>query len=316
MAINRRFIVTAIVAFLSMTMASAQQIAVVSPTGTTSVKQTLQKAIEDAEPGSVIYLPGGGFQLPDSVKITRKVSIIGIGHNAQSENTDGNTTIGGNLFFDGGSTGSSVMGCYISGNVYIGNDDAAVHNVVVKYCNLNGVTVKSGKCTGTTVNQCYLRSTSSFGSAPATLTNNIISSVNNLNGGIVKNNIFKSSSSFSNSSISRNIFLGGQSIGSDCISSENMGTTDIGDNPKNISEIGWAALFMKYNNGAVTPASNFQFNEDYRAEYKHIGIYGGTSFEPSGQPPLPFFMAKKIDGQTDASENLNIKVRVKSGGNN
>lgn len=310
MSINRRFIATVIVAAIGTAMVCAQQIAVVSPTGTTSICQTLQKAIEDAASGSVIYLPGGGFEMPDSVKITKKVSIIGIGHKAKSENADGNTVIGGNIFFNEGSTGSSVMSCYISGNVNIGNDGASVHNIVVKYCNLNSVQVKSNNCTGTVVNQCYLRNASSFGTASALLTNNVISSVSGLTGGIVKNNIFKNSSSFSNCSISRNIFLSSQSIGSDCTSSENMNG---GEAPVDKGDLGWGDLFKKYNGGAITPASDFQFVDNYRDKYKRIGIYGGTGFEPSGQPPLPFFVAKEIAGQTDASENLNIKIRVKSG---
>ena len=314
MTSNRRYIATVVISLIGAGVAFAQQIAVVSPSGTTSISQTLQQAIKDAEPGSVIYLPGGGFQVLDSVKITKKVSIVGIGHKAKGENADGNTVLGGNLFFNEGSTGSSVMGCYISGNVQIGYDDAEVHNIVVKYCNANSIQVKSNKCTGTTVNQCYLRNSSSFNSASAMITNNVISSVSGLNGGIVKNNVFKGSSGFDNCSISRNIFLGGQGISNNCISSENMAAGNVGDNPKNISEIGWEALFQKYNGGNVTPASNFQYNDDYFMEYRFIGLYGGTGFDDSCQPPLPFIADKKISGQTDPHENLNIKLLVKPGG--
>ena len=310
MSINRRYITTAIVTIMCTVMASAQKIAVVSAEGTTTVYQTLQQVIENAVDGDVIYLPGGGFQISDDVKITKKVSIVGIGHKAKSENSDGNTVISGNLYFQGNSTGSSVMGCYISGNVNIG---AAVHNIVMKYCNLNAVSI-SGGSTGTVVNQCYLRGTSGFGSASATLTNNVINSVSGLNGGIVKNNVIKSSSSFTNCSISQNIFFSSQSTGSGCVYSDNMGISDIGDNPINVSEIGWEALFKKYNNGNVTPASNFHFTDDYIATYRRIGLDGGTGFDDSGQPPLPFIMAKTIAGQTDASENLNIKIRVQPGG--
>ena len=312
MQINKRYIATAVAALMGMMTAFAQQIAVVSAKGKTSVSQTLQKAIEDAAEGSVIYLPGGGFQLPDSVKITKKLSIIGIGYVAKSNNADGNTVIGGNLYFNANSSGGSIMGCYISGNVYIGNDGADVHNIVLKYCSLNGIQIKGSNCTGTIVNQNYLRGSSSFGSAAATLSNNVISSLSGLTGGIVKNNIFKSSSGFSNCSISRNIFLSSQSIGSDCTSSENMNG---GENPVDLGELGWEVLFKKYNGGAVTPASDFHFADDYIGQFKHIGIYGGTGFDPSGQPPLPFFMARSVAGQTDASGNLNIKIRVQPGEN-
>lgn len=76
------------VAVLAVTGAKAQQIAVVSEDGLTSVYNTLQKAIEGASDGSVVYLPGGGFPIPDSVKITKRLSIIGIGHKVKGENAD------------------------------------------------------------------------------------------------------------------------------------------------------------------------------------------------------------------------------------
>jgi hypothetical protein len=309
MNIKQRIIAAAITALMGAGVTMAQQIAVVSSGKATKMYQTLQKAIEGALPGSVIYLPGGGFQIPDSVKIAKKLSIVGIGHKANSENADGNTVISGNLFFNGGSNGASVMGCYISGTVYVGNDGAAVHNIVVKYCNLGAMNVKSNACTGTVVNQCYVRNSSNFGGASALYTNNVSASVGSLNGGMVTNNVFTGSSSFSNCSISRNIFLGGQSTSGNSSS----GNINGGEAPVNIGNVTWADLFVNYNNGAITPASDFQIKETYRSLCKDCGIYGGTGFRKNGQPPMPFFMAKSVPGQTDADENLVIQVKVKAG---
>ena len=306
---HQRIIVTAIVAVMGTVMAFAQQIALVKKNGTTTVCQTLKQALDEANNGSVIYLPGGGFQIHDSVKIEKKVSIVGIGYKPKSENADGNTVISGNLFFNAGSSGSSVMGCYISGTVYVGNDGAAVHNVVVKYCNLGAMSVRGGACTGTVVNQCYVRNSSSFGGAAAIFTNNVAASVSSLTGGKVSNNVFTGSSSFTSCSISRNIFLNGQNTGNN-ISSGNI---NAGQAPVNIGELTWNDLFANYNNGAITPASDFQIKEEYRQLCNGCGIYGGTGFQKNGQPPMPFFEAKSIPGQTDANENLVIKVRVKSG---
>ena len=57
----------------------AQNIAVVSPSNVTKVRQTLDEAISEAEDGSIIYLPGGGFQIKDETIITKKtISIINI----------------------------------------------------------------------------------------------------------------------------------------------------------------------------------------------------------------------------------------------
>ena len=66
-------------------------------------------------------------------------------------------------------------------------------------------------------------------------------------------------------------------------------------------------------NAGVNPISRYHFMDAYQQYEGIYGIYGGTGFRKNGQPPIPFIMAKQIPGQTDASENLNIKVRVKSG---
>ena len=105
------FLLTAIAVLLGMATATAQQIAVVSEGGETTICQTLQTAIEIASPGSVSYLPGGGFNLSDDVKITKRLTIIGIGHKSNNDNVDGNTKILGNLWFNEGSSSSAVMGC-------------------------------------------------------------------------------------------------------------------------------------------------------------------------------------------------------------
>ena len=99
---KKRLILAAMAAIMTVTVAVAQQIAVVSEGGETSVYQTFQSAIEGANPGSVIYLPGGNFTLPDSVKITKKLTIIGVGHKAKTDVVDGNTVINGNLFLNEG----------------------------------------------------------------------------------------------------------------------------------------------------------------------------------------------------------------------
>lgn len=96
-----------VVALMATVNASAQQIAVVTGSAT-QVCQTLKEAIECAQDGSVIYLPGGGFAIHDSVKINKQLTIMGISHKANSDNADGCTKILGNLFFNEGSSNSAI----------------------------------------------------------------------------------------------------------------------------------------------------------------------------------------------------------------
>ena len=145
-----------VMAILALVSVNAQQISVVSPAGETTICRTLPEAIEGAADGSVVYLPGGGFSISDSVKITKKLTIIGIGHKSNNSNLDGVTTINGNLFFNEGRSKSAVMACYITGNIIIGDEDASVNDVLVRYCNLNSVQVKNSNCKETFINQNYI----------------------------------------------------------------------------------------------------------------------------------------------------------------
>lgn len=313
---KRRIIAAVVIVLMGITVCLAQQIVVVSAEGKTNIYNSLPDAIDKAIDGSIIYLPGGSFKINDESVITKKLCIVGIGHKAKGENVDGNTTIMGNLWFNENSSGSSVIGCYIFGNVNIGNDGTAVNDVIVKCCNVNSIQVKNNTCIGTVACQNYIRNGSQMNRG-ALFSNNIANSVSSECGKII-NNIFVNGSGFNTCYVARNIFLNGQGIDSSGNNSfyDNMAKADVGDNPLNIGDKEWTDLFVKYNNGAITPSSDFHFVDDYKTLYKDYGIYGGSGFNPSGQPPLPFFAAKRIPEQTDASGNLTILIRVNSGEQN
>lgn len=319
------------VTLLTFTAATAQRISVVTESGATSIYRTLQQAIEGADPGSTIYLPGGGFSIADSVKITKKLTIIGIGHKSDNENADGSTIISGNLWFNENSSGSAVMACYITGDVNIGEGDAVVNDVTIKFCNLNSVQVKNSTCQETVVNQCYVRGQSSFGqSSNITIDNNVINRISEVGSGFIRNNVltyenwhstygygidYYTLHSVNNCVISGNIIriaTGRIHTGSGCTANNNLiigGSW--GDNPV-IIETTEDGCFENLNGWAITPVSKFHFKDDF-AEYEHqVGIYAGDGFNESQQAPVPSIVAKDIPQQTDAAGNLNIKIRVKA----
>ncbi len=336
----KRIIILLMIAFVATVYSHAQQIAVVSTDGATSLYQTLGEAINGASAGSVIYLPGGGFPISDDVKITKKLTIIGIGHKIMTDNADGYTTITGNLNFNEGSDGSAVMGVYLTGNLYIGYDGKKVDNVLVRYCNVDGIYVKNSQSLGTVVNQNYIRSGASFADATCEFTNNIVKYIWRLDNGIIANNIITSgygasgsgvNSSYyamngcDNTSVKYNIVLAnknsGNSVwglwGSNCTAIGNMMKSERVSNDSEpiilASGVSWSDVFVNYNGGAISPNSNFHFTEAYQ-QYSDCGIYGGTGFSDSALPPVPYISAKRIDEQTDAAGNLTIKIRVKAGG--
>ena len=206
------------VAFLATMTAAAQNIAAVSPSNTTTIFQTLDEAIAGAASGSTIYLPGGGFQIKDETKINKKLTIMGVSHRGDTDNVDGATIISGNLNFVGGSSGSAVLGVYLSGDINVGTETDSVTNFTVRYCNVNSIQVKNSLSSGMVVNQSYLREGGNFGGTNVNLKNNISKGVIGVNGGVVLNNIFTKTISLNefherilsaNSSIvSYNVFMG------------------------------------------------------------------------------------------------------------
>ena len=321
----KKFLLSLFVALIAISSVQAQQISVVSPGGATTLHRTFQQAIEGADPGSIIYLPGGGFNLPDSVKINKKLTIIGIGHYVKSGNVDGVTTISGNLWFNEGSSGSAVMGCYITGNVYIGDGGASVNDVLIRYCNLNSVQVTNNTCMGIMVNQNYVREASNFQGAAATITNNIMRGLLDVRGGVINNNIFTSwadaytgSLNYIYDSIIKGNVISGINPNGYNISFENNSFTDnlqpadsFGDNGIILKEgDSWGDVFVNWNNGAISPNSDFHLKDAYN-QYS-VGIYAGTGFNDQQMAPVPYIVAKHVDEQTDASGKLIVKIRVKA----
>lgn len=315
----KKSILTLFLAIMATVELYAQQISVVSTGGSTSLYQTLKDAIEGADDGSVIYLPGGGFPIADSVKITKKLTIVGIGHKIKTENVDGYTTISGNLFFNQGSDRSALLGVYVSGNVYIGND-AKVDDVLVRYCNMNDVSVYNN-CIGTTIDQNYIRGAAYFNGCSGTFSHNITRYVREINDGFISNNILTSGYYYygtkeaingSRNSITNNIIIHDIALsGADCFASGNMCKVDFGDDCINIGDADWNDVFQKY--GSISPSSNFHFSENYSEYESKVGIYAGGSDFDKQLAPVPYIVAKRVDTETDASGKLNVKIRVKAG---
>ena len=317
------------VALLATVCVNAQQIAVVNG-GATTLYSNLKDAIGGAEDGSVIYLPGGGFPIADTDTVKKKLTIIGISHTATSDNADGRTTINGKLIFGEGSSGSGLMGCYVSSDVIIGAG-AAVNDVLLRYNNMNSVQVKNSGCRGIEVNQSYLRNTSDMGGTNVKLTNNIIHSVKGINGGLITNNIFTSNYTYydgnyfhyainaSNTVIAYNVILTTGVSGSYHVWSVFTGSNsevhhnmiykkDWGVDCVNIS-VEWSNVFE--NHAGVTPSSNYHFKEEYK-KYEGLYLYGGTGFKKDPLPPVPYITDCNVDEQTDAEGKLHINIKVKA----
>lgn len=325
-----RMILAAVAVLAAMATATAQQISVVSEGGSTTLYENLGDAINGADEGSVIYLPGGGFPIADDVKITKRLTIIGIGHKYDNDNVDGATIIAGHLFFNEGSDRSALLGCYLNGTVAIAHDGKQVNDILVRYCNVNHVEVKNGACKGLTIDQNYIRGGAGFKGAPATFTHNICPWVIDLDGGVIEYNIFTwrlnddrpfdyyytsgTVAICDNCQITNNIFINRDRMdtGSNNVITHNMlNGAEWGDDPVRI-DADWNDVFKKYNNAAINPVTDFHFTNTYQ-EYSACGIYGGTGFNDHQTAPVPYIVSKEVAEQTDASGHLNITVVVRAG---
>ena len=332
----KKNVLIAVALFATMT-ASAQNIAVVSPNNETKMCQTLDEAITDADNGSIIYLPGGGFKISDDTKIEKSLTIMGVSYRGDTDNADGATAISGSLNFASGSSGSGIVGVFISGDVNIGVDESTVYNISIRRCNIGSIQVKTSTCASTFVDQCYIRELSHFGGSDNKMTNCIASAVIDVNGSEILNSIFLKRVKVSdyrekalyadNSIISNNIivatchyntyyttpvpneFVGGtNNTGSDNI----VKGGEWGDNCINIGDIDWNDVFEKYNGGEISINSNFHLKGDYEQYDNKIGIYGGSGFNPEALAPIPRIVSKKVDEHTDGSGKLHIEVTVKA----
>lgn len=296
----KHLFLTLLVMLMTVATLTAQQIAVVSSSGSTKVFNTLDEAIEGASAGSTIYLPGGGFHV--STKIDKQLTLLGISHKGNSVNADGNTSISGNLDFAPGSDGSAVMGVYLHGDINIGVD-RCVSNITVKYCNINSIQVKTDRCPGIYVNQNYLRSRSNFGYSNVVFTNNVSNVITYINGGTIEYNIILGSVS---------IYAGVCSIWADnsnsrynVLSNRISGTDDIGS----ITDFDFGN-FIDWK--GHTSQSDCHFKDEYTGD-KNVGIYaGGTGFSDGCLPPAPHIVEKAVAEQTDANGKLHISVKVKA----
>ena len=290
---------------------AAQQIAVVTSGGSTTVHTTLKEAIEHATNGCVIYLPGGTVSIGDSVKITKRVTIVGIGHKNNPEKEDGSSIINGNLWFNQGSSGSALMGVYLSGSVVIG-EDGIVNNVLVRLCNVYGVQVRNAEITGTMINQNYIRQDCNLGNCDGTtITNNIMEAIGYMRGGIIKNNILQGGISgytcvlfdVDNTQIEGNVINTNYSAGNcdNCVANRNLsmrGCGVIGNNPIKINA---PASEVFINPAGITPVSNYHFKDEYKQYESQVGVYAGSGFSDGALPPVPYIVAKRIADQTDAA---------------
>lgn len=323
---------------------SAQQITVITKEGTASAYLDLNLAIQKAASGSTLYLPGSDLHINDSVKITKPINIVGVGHTIKGvDYINSPTKINGTISFQAGSAGSSLQGVYLTGNINIGTAEQSVDNILIRFCNINSAQVANLECKGILLNQNYIRANSNGGGASVHFTNCVASGIKNINNGMVKNCILFDYSThyihyygyasmqdrygyyfayIKNSAIQNNIHLfteraynvtpeGILSCEGSIISNNITLGKPIGDKGIQVKS---DSLFVDNSKG-ISPDSDFHLVASSLAKNagtdgKDCGIYGGSGF--SNYPLLgrPRIANTKIADKTDENGKLHIEVEV------
>ena len=322
------------------TVSYAQEIAVQAADGNVTTYNNLDKAILGALAGATIYLPSGNLTINDTVKITKKLTIIGVGYKTKIQG--GSTLVGGNFHYDQGSEGSSLMGVYLTGEVRLAHN-SPVKNFLLRFCSIQNLSMGKdwGASTNIIINQNIIRASLvsiKFGGGgiqslgPIALTNNIIGDdIQSINGGIVENNVFLNSGgmqilgilsiiTISNSTFLNNIFYGSTWAGwetktidkSSCLFQNNLGVADLATGFASNEELN--AIFV---NGTGKIDGDYHIKDGMTGKNAgtdgtDVGIYGGSGFSDEALAPIPRIVSKSIPNQTDASGNLNISIKVRA----
>ena len=212
---------------VSSSVRSQNVIAVTTPTGQTSVYTVLEAALDNANTGDYIYLPGGTFTFTKALR--KGVTIIGAGHYPDSTVYTNRTIIEGSVSIGAGASNALLEGMYFTGDVnFIPNEKT--ENVVVRRCNVGNVIFGNSWARNDTA-RCYnplilhnvIRGVIEFYETYGfTVKGNIINGAARVcivHGGTLENNIFLSVGDkvtlgdLRNVSFKNNIFMNTQSLG-------------------------------------------------------------------------------------------------------
>lgn len=327
------------------------QIAVVRPDGTTYICQTFDSAYNHAVNGDFIYLPGGTFNVSNS--INKVLYIYGAGYNEDSSITTGITKLNPITILSGGNAGS-IEGIYFNTSVSCNqasltfgdiSNSTAFSNYTISNCFLPSGIKFYSDCSNFLIKNNYVGGYSCTNGGPrislgdslfnSIISNNIIEQAFYLNSNAnlqVNNNIFFFIGAFyylqlaNNSTYNNNIFP----IATTAVTNSNF------YNNTNISTIGAGNLI--YNNVSesfdsifVNPGPSSQgYIYYYNVHYNyHIrpsslcknsgidgtdkGIYGGTyPWKDGSIPNNPHIYFKQVAPQSNTNGQLEIQIKVRS----
>ena len=130
--------ISAILLLVGYSSINAQNLIAVQNNSTPSFYTSLDAAINNATDGDTLYLPGGSFGL--GANVSKRLHIIGVGHNPDSTVATNPTYITGNICLIDGASGGSMTGIKATGTIYFGyGNDSSAHNYTIFRCNISSI---------------------------------------------------------------------------------------------------------------------------------------------------------------------------------
>ena len=300
---------------------------------------SLTEAVDSAQTGDTIYIPGHTYNI-GSMIIDTRLHIFGVGHFPDSTAATDRSYLSGSIHFVAGSDYSTLTGVYLTGNIHFGTNGTNhdVFNVTVERCRMNRLYLAEGQ--SSTSNSAYnvFRENAITDWVYGCHTQNN-AFYNNIFAGAVfdfdgftpfRNNIFVFGNCYPlnhiiNCSFENNIF----------ISSCAQYGLDLCDFKNNIFTYSWSPGTGNSGSGNITgqsPSSvfvnqsgtSFSYSHDYHLkptspgknagiDGQDIGIYGGFyPFKEGSVPHHPHIQSKTISNTTDSNGDLNVDIKVRA----
>jgi len=325
---------TTLLLFASIFTLIAQNLIAVQNGGVPKFFTLLQEAVNNAQNGDTIFIPGGGF---DGVTINKKIHLIGVGHHPDSTNVTARTIIP-YISLESGADNGSLTGIYFPSTI----------NIVYGNINTNINIIQN--ISGYSISRCYISKIYdgaiaanftfneniigflSINGSNISLNNNLIYNSLSVQYGLVKNNIFLFTngnlynclvennifnSIFSYNSSSKSIFHNNVKYGVNGILSE----YNIQGSGNFLDDVTLQSIFVNFDPTTMTSGEGV-YKADFHllpnSPYKNagrdgtdIGIYGGAfPWKDGSIPSNPHFQTIKIGPKTDTNGSLNVKIKV------
>jgi hypothetical protein len=333
----KKFYIFLFIAILGIAMESNAQAPIVVQNGSTvSQYTTLANAVTAANSGDTIYLPGGSWNI-GTQSIAKSLHIIGVGHNPDSAQASGITTLTGDISLDANSSNGSFVGINLMGSFL--TTTALIQNYKMRRCVIAGAVSFGTNFTTAILEENVFKSVvNGTGS-----TNNLYFynnffwySFNGMQNSVFKNNIFFCSSSPGSSTITFSLFE--NNIFTDAFVTTYLATgkitssqffnnlftegptfpygTNSGSNNKTgqvLSNVFVSQSGTSYNYSHNYHLKNGCLGINAGTDGQDMGVYGGVfPWKDGSVPHNPHVIFKNFSGYTDPNGDLQINIKVKA----